>query len=172
MEYSPFRTSLRDVLIIAFKRKWSILTILLVAGLSAVVWLWVVRQDLYTASAKVLVKLGQEQVPPATVMTGLPQVVGYRYQEVNSEVDILQNQDLVARVVDELGLDKPSPPPPIPAEGFGRYRYLAKMYIQEVQTWFEDLLVRYGLRIKLTPREAVLYALSTGLDVHAQKDSN
>jgi uncharacterized protein involved in exopolysaccharide biosynthesis len=172
MEYSPIRASLRDLLFVAFKRKWSVITILFVTLVVAVFWFWFVREDLYTTSAKVLVKLGQEQAPPATVVSGLPQVTGYRYQEVNSEVEILQNQDLLGRVVDELGLDKPGPEAPIPAERFARLRYLAKRSVRQVKSYFEDLLVRYGLRYRLAPREAVLYALSTGLDVHAQKDSN
>jgi uncharacterized protein involved in exopolysaccharide biosynthesis len=70
----------RDLLLVLFKRKWSILIILTVAALSAFVYLWFIREDVYTASAKILVKLGSEQAPPPTLLTGMPQAVGYRYQ--------------------------------------------------------------------------------------------
>src|SRR5689334_20016231 len=99
--------SARDLALVILKRKWSILVIIVTAMLGAVVWLWGVRDDMYKSYAKVLVKLGREQATPPTVMGASPALIGYRSQEVNSEIDIFQNIESIGRVVDRLHLDQP-----------------------------------------------------------------
>jgi uncharacterized protein involved in exopolysaccharide biosynthesis len=172
MEYSPLQTSLRDLVFVLFKRKWSILTIILVTVLGSVVWLWMIRENVYTASTKLLVKLGQEQAPPPTVLNGMPMVTGYRFQEVNSEVEILQSYELVAKVVDHFKLYEPGPPPPPPPGGFRLLKYRVKKLVAEVEDWVDDLLIRYGIREKMTKRDAIILAIQKSLNVHPEKDTN
>jgi uncharacterized protein involved in exopolysaccharide biosynthesis len=171
MEYAPLQTSLRDIVFVLFKRKWSIITIMLVAILGSVVWLWVIRENVYTASSKLLVKLGQEQAPPPTV-NGIPMVTEYRFQEVNSEVEILQNHDLIASVVDEFKLYVPAAPQPPPPGGFALLKYRAKRIMAEVKDWADELMIRYGLKERISKRDAVILALEKALNVHPQKDTN
>lgn len=171
MEAFP-QTSFRDLASVFFKRKWSIGIILVVALLSAIVWVWFIRDDMYEATAKVLVKIGREQSPPPTVLGAPPTVVGWRYQDVNSEIDILQSADLLLQVVDRLGLDKPSPPPPVPDKLIPRLRYRAKRLVSRLKDWRDEWLIRLGLRERLTPREKALAMFQQGLAVKSQKDSN
>ncbi len=172
MENSKAQLSSSDVAFVLFKHKWSGLVVLGVGLLAAAVWVFCVREDLYSADAKVLVKLGQEQAPPATVVGGAPQVIGYRYQEVNSEVEILQNTALLARLVDEMGLDKTPPEPPRPAGGVPLIRWQVKRMVEGVQTWTDDTLIRFGLREKTPPRDRAINLLKGGLKVKAEKESN
>jgi uncharacterized protein involved in exopolysaccharide biosynthesis len=166
--------SMRDLASIFFKWKWSVLFILIVGLTSTVVWLWVVRDDLYETKAKVLVKIGYEQAPPTTVLNDRPMnFVGYRaQQDVNSEADILQNDELLGQVVDELGLDRPPAPPPYPDTWFPRLRWRAKDIARRVKEWTNEVLITAGLRPRLTRREMVLATLKDGLVVASQKDSN
>jgi uncharacterized protein involved in exopolysaccharide biosynthesis len=97
----------RDLALILFKRKWGIIAVMAVTMISCLVWLFLIRDDSYEVSVKVLVKIGREQAPPPSVMGASPMVVAYRSQDVNSEIDIFQNGELIARVVEELGLDQP-----------------------------------------------------------------
>ncbi len=166
------QTSFRDLAFVFFKRKWSIFLILTTVLFCAIVWLWFIRDDMYEASAKVLVKIGQEQSPPPTVMGAPPAVVGWRYQDVNTELDILQSTDLLVQVVDRLGLDKPSPPPPVPDKLIARLRYRAKRIVAVVRDWKDEWLIRLGMRERLTDREKALAMLKAGLSVKPQKDSN
>ncbi len=119
MDASPLTTSLRDLLAVLFKRKWSILTVLLVALTGSMTYLFLIRDDAYTAVAKILVRVGPEQAPSATVIGQPPNVVSYRETDVNSEIDILTSTDLVAQLVDELHLDVIQPKP-VPMASFPR----------------------------------------------------
>ena len=105
-EFTP-AVSGRELIAILFRRKWSILFVFLTGVFAAVVWLWVVRDDMYDLTAKVLVKIGYEQASSNTILRDRPvSVIGNREQDVNSEIDILQNTELLGRVIDRLGLDR------------------------------------------------------------------
>jgi len=166
------RVSLRDLTLIFFKRKWGMLTIILVAMLGAATWVLLIRDDLFEVSAKVLVKLGQEQAPPATVMGLPPQVIGYRNQDVNSEVDIIVSTELLAQVVDLLQLDQPPPPVPPPDGLLPWIRHQGKNVVRVVRSWWNETLLSLGLRFRLTPREAAIAMLQQAVTVKAQRDSN
>jgi uncharacterized protein involved in exopolysaccharide biosynthesis len=172
MDNSGLQTSTREIVFVLFKRKWSLITVVLAGVIGAAVWLWGIREDGYTATGKVLVKLGQEQVPPSTVLGGTPLVMEYRTQEVNTEVEILQNTQLLARVVDEMGLDKPALPPPPPSGLVPRVRFRIKSYVRWIEDWKDETLIRMGLRERLTLRENAINILKGGLQVKAEKDSN
>ena len=171
-EFTP-AVSGRELIAILFRRKWSILFVFLTGVFAAVVWLWVVRDDMYDLTAKVLVKIGYEQASSNTILRDRPvSVIGNREQDVNSEIDILQNTELLGRVIDRLGLDRPSPPPPYPDGLFGRARWHAKRLVKDVRAMLDEALIVAGLRPRLTYREKVLAALKAGLLVVPQRDSN
>jgi len=131
------------------------------------------RDDVYEASAKVLVKIGHEQAIPSTVRAERPMmIIGQRYQDVNSEVEILMSNDLLGRVVDKLGLDKPGPPPPPPQALFPRIRHEIKQVVRSVKEWKNEMLIRLGFRLRLTPREEAVAMLQKGLLVVSVRDSN
>lgn len=171
-EYLLPRTSSREILTVLFRRKWSILSILATTLLGAIVWLFFIREDLYAVSSRVLVKIGREESAPPTVLGGSPLVVGYRSNEVNSEIEILQSAQLLGQVVDELHLDQPGPPPAVPANFLLRAKFYAKRVVSELKDWEDEVLISVGLRERLTPRERVLDVLQKGLSVKAAKDSN
>jgi len=165
------QTSLRDLISVVCKRLWGIVTIVVVALMCSLVYVMVIKEDAYETSAKILVKLGQEQAPPATMM-GLPMVVGYRNQEVNTEIDILQSTELIAQVVDHLRLDKPGPPIPPPPGIIPRIRYEVKRLTRGAKDLADEVLIRAGLRTRIGDREFAILMLQRGLAVAAQRDSN
>lgn len=131
------------------------------------------RDDVYEASAKLLVKIGHEQAMPSTVLGERPMmIIGQRYQDVNSEVEILMSTDLLGRVVDKLGLDKPGPPAPPPPGLFPRVRYEVKQIVRAVKDWKNEVLIRLGFRLRLSPREEAIAMLQKGLLVISVRDSN
>lgn len=172
MDNSHSQTSTSDIAFVLFKHKWSTLVVLAVGLLAAAIWLFCVREELYAANAKVLVKIGQEQAPPATVVGGTPQVIGYRLAEVNSEVEILQNTALLAKLADDMGLDKAPPIPPPPTGTVPLIRYRVKNYVNGISTWVDDTMVRIGLREAIPPRDRAINLLKAGLKVKAEKESN
>ena len=167
------QTTMRDLCWVVFKRKWSALTIVTVTVISTLVWVVLIRDNIYEVRGKVLVKIGQEHAVPPTVLGSRPMmIVGQRFQDVNTEVDVLTSTDLLGRLVDELGLDKPGPPEPVPPTLIGKARYYAKHIVKSVRTWKNEILIKLGFRVRLTPREEAIAMLQKGLLVTPQKDSN
>lgn len=167
------QTSLRDLAFVLFKRKWSLLIVFLVTVIGAAGYVFLLRDDIYQVSAKILVRIGHEQEPSSTVMNQRPMtIVGQRYQDVNSEADILSSADLLARLVDELRLDVRHPPDPPPPGLIPRVRYEAKKHVRALKQWTNEILITVGFRTRLTPREEAIAMLQKGLIVTPQKDSN
>jgi len=172
MDHPPPQTSMYDLLFVLFKRKWSVIGIIAIFCLAAAVWIFCVRDDAYTAKAKILVKLGQEQTPPSTVVGGTPLVMGNRSEDVNSEAEILQNTNLIAKIVDEIGLDKPIPIP-VPKPGFvSQARHRIKMIVRGVSDWLDDEMIHMGLRERISPRQKAIALIQAGLKVQAARESN
>ena len=172
VERDPLQTSLRDLTIALFRHRWSFVLIVATAFVSAVIWLWVIRDQAYEVSAKLLVRIGSEQSAPPTVLDERAVFIGARTQDVNSEADILHNRDLLARVVDELGLDKPGPPKTPPAGLLPRVRFELREAMRAVREWTDEALIQLGMRDRLTPREKALALLDRSLLVTPQRESN
>ena len=165
------QVSTRDLAIVLFKRKWSIAVIVLTTMLGAAFWLFVMRDEVYSVSARVLVKLGREQAPPPSVMGAAPMVIAYRTQDLNSEIEIFRNLEMIGRVVDKYHLDRPLPDP-TPRTFFERVKLLKKQITRAVKDTYEEALIRLGFRERLSPREKTIFGLALGLSVKPQKDSN
>ena len=165
------QTSARDLVFLLCKWKWSITVIFTMTMLCTLVWLFVFRDDMYTSEAKVLVKLGQEQAAPTTVVGQQPMVIGYRSADVNSEVEILTSGQIMGEVVDRLGLDKPMPQP-VPQGTLRRIKYEVKHAVQWVRDWKDEMLIQIGLRDRLSQREKAVAMLQKGLQVLPAKESN
>ncbi|MCX6623465.1 MAG: Wzz/FepE/Etk N-terminal domain-containing protein [Acidobacteria bacterium] len=165
------QVSTRDLALVLFKRKWSVTVIVLVTMFAAAFWLFVIRDELYTVSTRVLVKLGREQAPPPSVMGAAPMVIAYRSQDLNSEIEIFRNLETIGRVVDKYHLDVPAPDP-VPTSFLERVKLGNKILMRTCKEWYEEALIRMGFRERLSPREKTVFGLALGLAVKAQKDSN
>jgi uncharacterized protein involved in exopolysaccharide biosynthesis len=172
MSAASYRTSVHDLVFVLFKRKWSLILISLTGILAMALWLFCIRDDAYTATAKVLVKLGQEQAPPPTVVGSAPLVIGYRSQDLNSEVEILQNTELIAKVVDEIGLDKPIPIPPPKPGLVPLVRFKVKSIYRAIGDYVDETLIRFGLRERISHRDKAIAQVKAGLKVKSERDSN
>jgi uncharacterized protein involved in exopolysaccharide biosynthesis len=168
---SVTQSSLRDLALVFFKRKWSVTAVFATAMLSALVYIFVIRDDVYRTQAKVLVRLGYEQSPSATAVGERSMIVSQRYEDVNTEVELLQNHDVIAELVDKYRLDQPSPPK-VPDGFVARARYHLKRVARGIKESFAEVLIKVGLRERLTPREKAIFALKQGLVVVPQKDSH
>jgi uncharacterized protein involved in exopolysaccharide biosynthesis len=164
--------SLYDLAFITFKHKWSVVTILLVSLLSGVVWLWLIRDDLYETTAKIMVRMGPEQAAPATVLSRNPMITTFRDQDVNTELAILGSTDLLVYLVDQLGMDKPEPPKPVPAGLIPRIRYHGKAAVRALKDYYDEFMITIGLRERLSQKEKAIVMLQKSLGGAPQKDSN
>lgn len=172
MDFTAWQTSLRDLLNVVFRRKWSVITIISAGMIGVLVWMLCIRTESYESRARILIRIGHEQSTASTIGTSAVMITGDRTQDVNSEVNILQSTDLLEALIDRLHLDKPGPPKPPPQQLLARIRYEVKNTIHAVRDWEENTAIKLGLRQALTPREKVLDNLRQGLTVEAERNSN
>jgi len=103
----PQDRTLRDILAILFRHKRKCLGIFL-AMVAVVTLVTFLTPDYYESSAKLLVRLGREQLTlDPTVTTG--QVVNVqqsREAQLNSELEILRSREVTKRVIDRLGAER------------------------------------------------------------------
>ncbi|MBY0588219.1 hypothetical protein K2X85_13660 [bacterium] len=171
MDTSLLTTSLRDLITVLFKRKWSIFVVLFVSLFSSMVYLFLIRDDTYTTVSKILIRVGPEQAPSTTVIGQPPNVVSYRNHDVNSEIDLLMSTDLVAQLVDELHLDVIQPKP-VPEGFFRKVKYYAKKLVSDVKEFVNNVMIMIGLREQLNDRDKAIELVVRGLHVEAVEESN
>jgi len=97
---------LRDFLTVLFKRRRLILATFaaIVATVTVATFL---LPPAYEAEARLLVRVGRENVYRSEVGSDQPQVLSFNNEEViNSETNILTSRDLIARVVSSLTVDQ------------------------------------------------------------------
>jgi uncharacterized protein involved in exopolysaccharide biosynthesis len=164
-------TSLRDLLTVVFKRKWGMLLIATAVVVGTVAYVMFVRDTVYEATATILVKLSQEEASPSTMFGDQPMVVSQRSHHVNSEIAILQSTQLIEQVVDDLGLDKPSPPEPRPEQWLAAIRHDIKTLVSTAREWLNEILIKVGIRQRLSLREQAVHALQQGIEVNTLPDS-
>jgi succinoglycan biosynthesis transport protein ExoP len=164
-------TSGLDLLFVLFKWKWSLITVIGLTLLGTVIWLFLVREDLYVTEAKLLVKLGTEQAPPSTVIGQSPLAVGYFSADVKSEIDILGSGELISQLVDQFEMDKPRPAPP-PVGLLATVKFRAKSVMRSVEDWMDEIMIKAGFRERLSPREQTVATLQQSLSVTAVEGSN
>ena len=100
--------SLRDLLSVIFKHKVKIGLIFLVVSVIGIAVSFLVSQDVYEATAKILVKIGRENVYTVPIAGGSSPVIidSAREQRMNSEMQLLQTRNLSEKVIRKIGLEK------------------------------------------------------------------
>ena len=96
--------SLRDVYYILFRHKLKAITFLIVVFVTVTLGTFLAA-EVYRSDAKVLVRVGKESVSlDPTATTGPVITLGQqRENEIKSELEILNSQDLVEKEVDAMG---------------------------------------------------------------------
>ena len=104
--------SLRDFHYILFRHKWKVIVFFLAVVVTVTLGTFMLAET-YRAEAKLLVKIGRENVSlDPTATTGQVIQMGQtRESEINSELDILRSRELAQKVVDDIGPEKFLNPP-------------------------------------------------------------
>ena len=143
-------TSVRDLTYVVFKWKWDIFFVVLLAVAGSAVYLFLIRDTLYETTVTLLVKLGQEQAPPTTMLGDRTLLISQRPQDVTSETGVLKSTDLLQRVVTKLHLDQPAPPETAPAALLPRIKFEIKRAKRMVKDLYSEALISAGLKKRLS----------------------
>ena len=130
------------------------------------------RTDLYETMAKLLVKLGRENIEvPATVQKGSVMTSGVRKEELYTEVQMLSSQSLIEAVVDQLGLEAFAPKPRQPETILQTIRFYVKQGVQWGKARIDAFLIAINLKKEMTDREKIISGIEGALEVEAERDS-
>ena len=163
--------SLRDIIAIFFRRLKGMAIVFSLAMVIALIWIFFIRGDIYEATSKILVRIGYEQASSVTVMNRQTPVVGYRHQDVATEVHILSSTDVLGNVVDRLNLTEMNEEPR-PSGTFKGIVYDIKQSWSAVKEWLNDVLIWTGLRKRMDAREVIIDTLGKSLLVGSSQESN
>jgi len=169
--------SLRDLLYMAFRHKIKIASVFL-AVMGLVVLYTYVAQEVYRSDAKLLIRLGRENLSVDPTVSG-PTLFPSRDRtnEVNSELSILRSRAIAEKVVDELGpeafLEKPDEAfdvQPIAESTKDAQQELRKVRreVREVEETGKGILVALDLATPLSPREKAVKNVMENLDVSVE----
>ena len=95
--------SLREVLAIGFRKKWTVLAAFLLPVLLAITAL-IVLTPVYRAETALVVKTGREYLAGSDGENAMSAPTTTKQEEVNSEVAIMTSRALVERVINRIGL--------------------------------------------------------------------
>lgn len=98
-------TNIRDLLSVVFKRKYTILAVFVVV-FGAVALYTLLAPRIYEAKSILLVKMGREFMRTADGANSTPGLSVQPETIMKSEISILTSRDLMARVVNTLGIDR------------------------------------------------------------------
>ncbi|MDZ4861044.1 MAG: Wzz/FepE/Etk N-terminal domain-containing protein [Candidatus Hydrogenedentes bacterium] len=169
--------SLRDLLYMAFRHKTKIMSVFVVVMGVVVLYTYLV-QEIYRSDAKILIRLGRENLSVDPTVSG-PTLFPSRDRanEVNSELSIIKSRAIAEKVVDEIGpaafLEKPDetaniePISPSMKEAQQELRKVRRE-VREVEEKGKGLLVALDLTTPLTARERAVKTLMDNLDVSVE----
>ncbi|NIA14606.1 MAG: hypothetical protein GWP08_11050 [Nitrospiraceae bacterium] len=167
------QTSVRDVVYVVFRHKWKIALVFLAVVLGVMAYSYL-APEIFRSEAKLLVRLGRENMAVDPSVSGPPMpVLTSRDGEVKSEIAILTSESLLEGMVDAMGLEAfTDPPSDKPATWHSGLVSSAGSVVGAVKDLAEGLAVKSGLRPELTEREKVVRRLVKGVDVEVEKQSS
>lgn len=129
--------------------------------------------DEYVSSARLLVKLGRENVElPVTVEKGGLLSTGVRKEEINSEIQLIASRPLIEATIDQLGVQAFKPEPSPPRTWFQRMKAQVRSWVRAVREQLREGLIMLNLRQRLTDREEAILLVQQTLQVEREKDSD
>lgn len=156
----PARISLRDILFVVFSKLHVLIgtfltIVVLTVGISFMV------DPVYEVSATILVKPfvdpNLQLESPTSRLSAFP----LSQQDINSEIKIMNSEELMRQVVKDLGLHHPTKPKKL----FSR---LVKKLVLSVK----DFLIKMGLSVKADPIDAAVIELQENLEIEPVTMSN
>ncbi|MBN1699397.1 MAG: polysaccharide biosynthesis tyrosine autokinase [Spirochaetales bacterium] len=159
--------SIRDFFYLLFLYKGRIFFFFFVTLLSVVIGQFMIV-DSYEAKAKILIKMGRETIPLSSLPSSQQQVVsaaGLRKEDIKSEIEIIQNQFIIERVVSRLGIKTLFPDDEEPESAFGRIKYKVKFFLTDIIDNVKQVLYELNLKQKLSDFESTVITVQSALQV-------
>lgn len=174
MDKNNVTFSRRDFYFVVFKYKKQIVLfctfaiIIIIAGL----YVW---PETYAARAKLLIKLGRENVFVSTTPPSAQQNVlnaGLRKEDINSEIRILSSRFIIEKMVEKLGTDFLYPKRPEPDTLFKKIKHYLMQSIINIKDFIFEILYKINFKKKLSVYERTVMEVGKKLSVTNVRDSD
>jgi uncharacterized protein involved in exopolysaccharide biosynthesis len=131
------------------------------------------QDDLYESQARILVKLGRENMDaPVTVANTSAVPTGIRKEEIFTHIILISSRPIIEQTLDEIGIEAFRPVEPTPTTVFGRLRQKVRAGVRRLKEGFEELLIALNIQKRLTFHDKVLLGLEKALFVERDKESD
>lgn len=171
MATSPklFDISVRDILYVKFRYKWTILSVALLVFGGVALYTYIIPEK-YTSESRILVKVGRESLAVDPTIEGPTMgMLVNRDAEVRSELAILQSRQLIEEAVGGLEQYYVGNPDEAPAGGIkGALRQVRSLARGAV----DGVLYALDLKTKLEPKEEAIQNVMDNLTVEAERNTN
>ena len=129
--------------------------------------------DEYVSTARLLVKLGRENVElPVTVEKGGLLSTGVRKEEINSEIQLIGSRPMIEATVDSLGLAAFKAEPLPPRTWFQRVKAQLRGVVAEVRAQVREAMILLNLRPRLSERDEAVLLVQKALLVERDRESD
>ena len=166
--------SLRDLYYVLFKHKAAVTLLILSTLITVIIGIYVWPES-YQANARIIVKLGRENV---SIQSASPwsqqQVITTRLskEDINSEIAMLDNRQIIEVIVSKLGTDYLFPKAVKPNTFFKGLKYDLKQFVSKCSDVINDFLYRIDLKKELLPNEKAIMAIQKKLSIEHVPDSD
>ncbi len=161
-----------ELLEVIFRYKWLILITFVTAVLSTAFWL-LIRYDTYETTAKVLVRFSRDEFNPRdAVSSTMSRLLPVTRPDLPTEIDMIGSYAVIAQVVDQLHLDRPTAKKPPPESLIPRVRYELRELSSNLKDWTDSIQYSLGLKERLSPRESAIVDISDALSADTTKESS
>ncbi|MCK4790672.1 MAG: hypothetical protein KAV87_43455 [Desulfobacteraceae bacterium] len=166
--------SRRDLYYILFSHKASIVVLFsaMVLTVFAGLYIW---PESYQVSAKLLMKLGRENVTIPTVPASSQQQVittGLTKEDVLSEIKMIENRFIIEKVVEKLGVDFLFPKATKPKTLFKKIKFEIRGVVLKMRDFIFEILYTIDFKKRLSPREKAVVAIQKKLSAEQVRDSD
>ncbi|MFV0409966.1 MAG: GumC family protein, partial [Paracoccus sp. (in: a-proteobacteria)] len=125
------------------------------------------------SQAQLMVKLGRENTQvPVTVEKGDVYSTGVQKEEIHSYMRLLLSNEIIDETIDTIGLQRFEYQPEQATSLVHAIKLKVKATVRVLRRNVQDLLIRVGLKNRLTEREKIFKLLKRNLSVNREKDSN
>jgi uncharacterized protein involved in exopolysaccharide biosynthesis len=157
----------------AILRRWPLVLFVTLGLVLGVYGFMQARADIWRIEARLLVKIGPENLAmPTTVLRGALVSSGVRKEDINSDVILLQSRHLVEHAVDAIGPEAFRRVRPEPATLFGQIRRAASDAVAAAGRAAEAILIELRLARPMSEREKLILRIERNLQVRREGESD
>jgi len=152
----------REIIDVVCRNKRRIIAVILVSFVVATVgsYVWPAK---YGTEAKLLIKLGRENIPLPSGLSERALMVSKKEEDINSEIEILTNVFLISEVLKRMESDFRRQP--TPTTFLGEIKQTLRIVVKRSKEAIENALAAVGLIDKITPFEKLLKKVQKNLKV-------